>query len=100
MDDHQDHQRLRQYAEEQVKAKQAFYVHLLVYIMVNVFLVVVRYIGGTIDESLIYPALPWAMGLSIHWFFTFFRSDPFTYERKVQKEMERIKKAKPAEKDK
>lgn len=94
-----EEQRLRQYAEERVKTKQAFYVHLLVFILVNSFFVVARYITGTIDETLIYTALPWGIGLAFHWFFTFFRSDPLSYERKVQKEMERIKASKPAQDD-
>ncbi len=33
-----DEERLRQYAEERVKSKQAFYIHLLVFILVNSFL--------------------------------------------------------------
>ncbi len=92
-----DEEKLRQYAEERVKSKQAFYIHLLVYILVNSFFVVTRYITATIDETLIYTTLPWGIGLAFHWFFTFFRSDPFTYERKVQKEMERLRGSKPEE---
>ncbi|MBD1373523.1 2TM domain-containing protein [Hazenella sp. IB182357] len=85
-----DQEQIRKYAEKKVREKQDFYNHLLVYILVNLFILIVRvYADAGLDWTLIFPALPWGIGLAFHWFHTFFGSDPVQFEKKVQKEMER-----------
>lgn len=83
-----DENLIRSYAEKRVKMKQGFYYHLIAFIVVNIFLVVVRIFSFGINWTLIFPAAPWLIGLIFHWFSAFKSNDPVTFERKVQKEID------------
>lgn len=85
-----DQEQIRKYAERRVKKKISFRVHLLVYILVNFFILATRLISGdSLNWGFIFPALPWGIGLAFHAYFVYFDSDPLAFEKQVQKEMEK-----------
>ena len=89
-----DDKQLRKYAEKRVHMKQGFYYHLLVYVIVNLFIIITRLSSEALNWTFIYPALPWGIGLILQWFFTFYSKNPLTFENKVQKEIENYNKRK------
>ncbi len=59
-------------AQKRVKDIKGFYVHLIVYLFVNVFLIVAntgfkRLGNGNIEMSNFYTPLFWGIGLAAHW---------------------------------
>ncbi|MBA4496485.1 2TM domain-containing protein [Paenactinomyces guangxiensis] len=84
-------EQIRRYAEKRVRMKQGFYYHLLAFILVNLLITMMRVMTEGIHWTLIFPFLPWSIGLIFHGFFTFVGGDPISFESKVQKEMERLK---------
>lgn len=60
MDEQQRYERAR----KQVRQLRAFYIHLVVYILVNAFLVILSLITG--GSWSIWPLLGWGIGLGAH----------------------------------
>ncbi len=59
-------------AQKRVKDIKGFYVHLLVYLFVNIFLILVnteftRFGNWNLEMSNFYTALFWGIGLAAHW---------------------------------
>lgn len=87
-------------AKKQVSEIKDFYVHLLIYIIVNLGLVIIYFIPGSSDEKddgfwPIYTILGWGIGLIIHGLSVFvFDGSMFSgwEEKEVQKIMKNEKK--------
>ena len=90
---------LRQLARKRAKAKTGFYIHLIVYIIVNILLVSIWYI--TLDSSefpwFVFPLIGWGIALVIHGIVTFVTSSGNSLEdRMTERELAKLK----AEQDK
>lgn len=87
-----DEQRL-QLAQRRVKRKMGFYVHLLVFVLVNAGLWAINtYHGGTRWHG--WPLAGWGLGLAIHGLVTFLSLNGDGLQaRMVADEVERLKKA-------
>jgi uncharacterized integral membrane protein len=83
---------LRRIAKRRVDIKMGFYVHLLVYVCVNVGLFTLNYLGGGYRWSL-FPALGWGLGLAIHGIVVAVQlmGGADLRERMMQQEIERLK---------
>lgn len=58
-------------AEQRVKKKKGFYVHLSVYISVGIFFFAMNMATDPYDTWFFFPLMPWGIGLLIHYFTTF-----------------------------
>ncbi len=50
-------------------AKRGFFVHLVVYIFVNILLVVINFLYSPKDIWFFYPLIDWGIGISMHYLF-------------------------------
>jgi hypothetical protein len=82
---------LRDRALERIKKKQEFHVHLLAYVLVNAFLVVIWAVSGT-DNFFwpIFSLLGWGIGLAFHAWDAYRENEPT--EEQIQREMDRLRK--------
>lgn len=81
---------LRTKARKTVEAKMGFYVHLIVYIVVNTLLVGIWWFTGEGFPWFIFPLFGWGIALVIHFISTF---KGLTYSDKmIEKEYEKLKK--------
>jgi hypothetical protein len=82
---------LQRRARRRVSRKMGFYVHLCVYLLVNLGLAAVNLIGGGPRWHL-WPLAGWGLGLAIHGVVTFasLRGEGLR-ERMLQQEVERLK---------
>ncbi|MGZ5351823.1 MAG: 2TM domain-containing protein [Actinomycetota bacterium] len=81
---------LRALALERLKKKHEFYPHLLAYVLVNAFLVVIWAISS--DDGFFWPVFPilgWGIGLAFHAWDTFSR--PSFTEDKIRREIDRLR---------
>jgi hypothetical protein len=81
---------LRALALERLKKKREFYPHLLAYVLVNAFLVVIWAISS--DGGFFWPVFPilgWGIGLAFHAWDTFSR--PAFTEDKIRREIDRLR---------
>lgn len=89
---------IRRIATSRVRQKKGFFIHLTVYIAVNVFLVIIWAItsvqAGYTFPWFIFPLVGWGIGLLFHFLAVFvFPKQGGDWERKeIQKEMEKLKK--------
>ena len=82
-----DEQRDR--AIEKIRAKRAFYQHLLVYVLVNLGLVAIWAFGSTGEEFWpIWPILGWGIGIVAHGVSVFAGTRPIS-EQQIQREIDR-----------
>ena len=82
---------LRQLAKRRVNQKMGFYVHLSVYVLVNLGLAAINLIGGG-QRWHLWPLAGWGLGLAIHGIVTFasLRGEGVR-ERMLDNELERLK---------
>jgi hypothetical protein len=82
---------LRQLAKRRVKQKMGFYVHLTVYVLVNLGLAAVNMVSGG-QRWHLWPLAGWGLGLAIHGIVTFvsLRGDGVR-ERMLDDEFQRLK---------
>ena len=85
---------LRKIARKRAKAKTGFYIHLIVYIIVNILLVSIWYF--TSDSSglpwFVFPLVGWGIGLLIHGVFAFSGSSLDDMEdRMTERELAKLK---------
>jgi hypothetical protein len=82
---------LRQQAKRRVNQKMGFYIHLAVFVLVNLGLAAINLIGGG-QRWHLWPLAGWGLGLAIHGFVTFasLRGDGVR-ERMLDAEIERLK---------
>ena len=68
--------KLRKLARKRAQAKIGFYIHLIVYVVVNVFLVLLWYMTSDTTEFpwFIYPLVGWGIALVAHGLYTFYGS--------------------------
>jgi hypothetical protein len=88
--DTSDHE-LRQRARRRVKLKTGFYIHLSVYVLVNLGLAAINLVTGGKSWHL-WPLAGWGLGLAIHGFVTFasLRGEGLR-ERMLEQEVQRLK---------
>ncbi|KAA9021771.1 2TM domain-containing protein [Niallia endozanthoxylica] len=58
-------------AKKKVQSLKAFYIHLIVYILVNSMLLVINLLSDSGNWWFIYPLVGWGIGLLIHGLSTF-----------------------------
>jgi len=82
---------LRQLAKRRVNQKMGFYVHLSVYVLVNLGLAAINVLGGG-QRWHLWPLAGWGLGLAIHGIVTFasLRGEGVR-ERMLDNELERLK---------
>jgi hypothetical protein len=82
---------LRQLAKRRVNQKMGFYVHLSVYLLVNLGLAAINLLGGG-QRWHLWPLAGWGLGLAIHGIVTFasLRGEGVR-ERMLDNELERLK---------
>jgi hypothetical protein len=82
---------LRQLAKRRVNQKMGFYIHLAVYVLVNLGLAAINLVGGG-QRWHLWPLAGWGLGLAIHGIVTFasLRGEGVR-ERMLDAELERLK---------
>jgi uncharacterized integral membrane protein len=82
---------LRQLAKRRVKQKMGFYIHLAVFVLVNLGLAAINLLGGG-QRWHLWPLAGWGLGLAIHGIVTFasLRGEGVR-ERMLDDELERLK---------
>ena len=97
-----EEQRARRRARRKVEQKLAFYLHLGIYIAVNILLVVINLLTWRGYPWFIYPLVGWGVGVAIHGMVAFFDSSKKMAgfkERMIEKETERQLEAQETEKE-
>ena len=82
-------------ARKRVEAKKGFFVHLTVYIIVDIMLVLIwAFPAGGGFPWFVFPLGGWAIGILFHFLWAFVFSRQTAWERKeVEKEVERLRKS-------
>lgn len=79
-------------ARERVEEKKGFYIHLIVYILVNIMLIIIWVATGAGFPWFIFPLGGWGIGILFHFLGIFVFSRRTGWERRqVEKEVERLK---------
>ena len=81
-------------ARKRVEAKKGFFIHLTVYIIVNIMLVLIwAFPGGGGFPWFVFPLGGWGIGILFHFLEAFVFSRQTDWERKaIEKEVEKLKK--------
>ncbi len=88
MEDHEVYQR----AKKRVEAKIGFYIHLTVYVCVNILLIIINLTTSRQYLWFQWPLIGWGIGLFFHGLGVFvFSGRSSVKERMIQKEMEKEK---------
>ena len=78
-------------AKKRVEAKIAFYLHLAVYIVVNLLLIIINLATSTGYIWFKWPLLGWGIGIGFHALMTFvFSGGSAIKEKMIEKEMEQM----------
>ena len=86
-----DDQEIYQKAKKRVEAKIRFYVHLTVYVVVNILLIIVNLTTSTKYLWFKWPLIIWGLGLLFHSVGVRFSSAGYSIkERMIKKEMRRL----------
>jgi hypothetical protein len=88
-----EHQEAYEKAKKRVEAKMGFYIHLAVYIGVNLLLIAINLVNAPDQLWFKWPLMGWGIGLFFHGLgvFASFKGDSIK-ERMIEKEMENQKK--------
>lgn len=92
-------QEIRSLAESRVAQKKGFFIHLTVYVLVNLLLVIIWAVTSSISGSwfpwFAFPLAGWGIGLLIHCLnvFAFPEKGGDWERREIQKEMDKIRKS-------
>ena len=86
-------EQLRQMARKRAQAKIGFYIHLIVYIIVNVFLFLLWYMTSDTTEFpwFIFPLFGWGIGLVAHGVYTFYGSSTSLEDSMTERELAKLK---------
>ena len=77
-------------AKRKVETRMGFYIHLIVYIVVNTLLTIINLIFTADYFWAMWPMIGWGSGLVIHGLFTFvFDPESSLKERLIEKEMQK-----------
>lgn len=81
-------------ARKRVEAKKGFFIHLTVYIIVNIMLVLIwAFPGGGGFPWFVFPLGGWGIGILFHFLEAFVFSRQTDWERKaIEKEVDRLRK--------
>jgi cytochrome b561 len=81
-------------ARKRVEEKKGFFIHLILYIIVNIMLVLIwAFPGGGGFPWFVFPLGGWGIGILFHFLGTFVFSRQTDWERKaIEKEAERLRK--------
>jgi Na+/citrate or Na+/malate symporter len=86
-----ENQELYQKAQKRVEAKIGFYLHLTVYVVVNILLIVVNLTTSTKYLWFKWPLIIWGLGLLFHSIGVRFSSAGYSIkERMIEKEMRKL----------
>ena len=80
-------------ALRQARDLRAFYNHLLVFVVVNLFLFIVDYLGGPDEWWFYWPLLGWGVGLAVHGLHTFVGARAFGSDWEERKARELMQKS-------
>ncbi len=79
-------------ARERVEEKKGFYIHFIIYILVNIMLIIIWVATGAGFPWFIFPLGGWGIGILFHFLGIFVFSRQTGWERRqVEKEVERLK---------
>jgi len=84
-------------ARKRVEEKKGFYIHLAVYVIVNILLIIIWAVTDRGFPWFVFPLAGWGIGILFHFMgvFVFSRGGMSDWERKeTEKEVERLKKSK------
>jgi hypothetical protein len=80
-------------AVKRVQEKKGFFIHLTIYIVINLLLVIIWFVTGSPFPWFIFPLAGWGIGLIFHALDVFVFSTHTDWEkRQIEKEMEKMKK--------
>jgi hypothetical protein len=81
-------------ARQRVEEKKGFYIHLTVYIFVNILLIIIWFFTGAGFPWFIFPLGGWGIGILFHFLgvFVFSRGGGAWEKREIEKEADRIRK--------
>ena len=81
-------------ARQRVEEKKGFYIHLTVYVLVNILLILIWFFTGAGFPWFIFPLGGWGIGLLFHFLgvFVFSRGGSAWEKKEIEKEAERIRK--------
>ena len=89
---------IRKLAESRVAKKRGFFIHLTVYIVVNIFLVIIWAVTSSVSGFwlpwFVFPLAGWGVGLLFHCLsvFAFPKGGSDWEQREIEKEIDRLKK--------
>jgi len=85
-----ENQEAYQKAKKRVEAKLGFYIHLTVYLIVNIGLIIVNFITSPQNLWFRWPLIGWSIGVFFHGMGVFvFSGRSAVTEKMIEKEMER-----------
>ncbi len=84
---------LRREAKKIAERKLGFYIHLAVYILVNILLVSIWYFTGKGYPWFIFPLVGWGIGVVMHFLATFVFTEREYLDRMAEKEYKKLKKS-------
>lgn len=77
-------------AKKRVEARLGFYIHLIVYILVNALLIIINMRTSPEYSWFIWPLIGWGIGLLFHGIGAFvFTGEPAYKEKMIEKEMKK-----------
>ena len=77
-------------AKKRVEEKMGFYIHIIVYIVVGTFLVIINLVTSPKNLWFKWPLMGWAVGVIFHFLFTFvFHERSTITEQMIEKEMKK-----------
>ncbi len=81
-------------ARKRVEEKKGFFMHLAVYICVNIFLVIIWAVTGDGFPWFVFPLGGWGIGILFHFLGVFVFTRQTEWEkREIEKEVEKLKKS-------
>ena len=86
---------LYEQAKKRVEEKKGFYIHFAVYIVVNVFFIIIWAATGAGFPWFVFPLCGWGIGVLFHYLgvFVFTKGGTSDWERReIEKEMEKLRK--------
>lgn len=90
MDVNSIEERFREEAKKRIKERRDFFTHLLIFILINSFLIILNLNVSPDYKWFMWPLLLWTIGLTIH-FFTIFIIRLRITEEDIQKEVRNFK---------
>ena len=84
---------LRKEAKEIARKKFGFYIHFVVYIIINILLISIWYFTGKGIPWFIFPLVGWGIAVLIHFLSTFVFTERKFLDRMAEKEYEKMKKS-------